>query len=215
MPNRDYNNERRDYNTASLNKEDLLCSPFKQLVNWLEQAFTTTQIKDPTAMTLATVGEDNQPHCRVVLLKEFNEQGLLFYTHYDSDKGKELVANPKASCCFFWPELDKQIRIEGGVKKVSAEQSDKYFKSRPKDSQLAAHISNQSKIVNSREELENKMDKASKDFNDKDVPRPEQWGGYQLIPHKFEFWQGRPNRLHDRFSYEKKGAEWIITRLAP
>jgi pyridoxamine-phosphate oxidase len=215
MPNRDYHNQRRDYNIASLNKKNLPSSPFKQLVNWLEQVFTTASIQEPTAMTLATVGLDNQPHCRIVLLKKFNEQGLLFYTHYDSNKGRELETNPKASCGFFWSELDKQIRIEGRVEKISAESSDKYFNSRPKDSQLAAYISKQSQVVKNRADLENKMQAASKKFADINVPRPKQWGGYRLIPHKFEFWQGRPNRLHDRFVYEKQGSNWSITRLAP
>lgn len=215
MPNRDLHNERRDYHASSLSKKDIQSSPFKQFSNWLDKASTTNSIKDPTAMTLATVDDSLQPQSRIVLLKEFSEQGLLFYTHYQSEKGNQLKNNPKASCCFFWADLDQQIRIEGSVEKISAELSDRYFHSRPKDSQLAAYISNQSQAVASRAELEQKMQHASEEFANKKVPRPEQWGGYRLIPHKFEFWQGRPNRLHDRFIYEKNSTDWTITRLAP
>ena len=215
MPNRDLHNERREYDSATLSKENMHASPFKQLANWLDQAFATNGIKDPTAMSLATVGENHQPHCRIVLLKEFSEQGLLFYTHYESDKGKELANYPHAACCFFWDKLDQQIRIEGSVEKISTSLSNQYFQSRPKDSQLAAYISKQSQSIDSRETLENNMQTATEKFAHKDVPRPTDWGGYRLIPNKFEFWQGRPNRLHDRFIYEKKENNWIMTRLAP
>lgn len=215
MPNRDLHQERRDYDANPLSRQDMHSSPFNQFTNWMDQAVNTSSIKDPTAMSLATVDANHAPHCRIVLLKEFGEQGLLFYTHYKSKKGKEITASPFASCCFFWADLDQQIRIEGRVEKISAALSDQYFHSRPKDSQLAAFISNQSQTVDSRKTLEDKMQAAATDYADKLVPRPTNWGGYRLVPTKFEFWQGRPNRLHDRFIYEKKGSSWLISRLAP
>lgn len=220
MPNRDYHNERRDYQAKALHKADMLSSAFEQFSSWLDKAHQTTSIKDPTAMTLATVSANNQPHCRIVLLKEFTNEGLLFYTHYASNKGLEINDCPKASCCFFWEDLDQQIRIEGSIEKISSELSDKYFQSRPRDSQLVAYISNQSQTINSRAELENKMQVAKDEFKTQPIPRPKMWGGYRLVPTKFEFWQGRPNRLHDRFIYEKninadKSKQWTISRLAP
>jgi pyridoxamine-phosphate oxidase len=184
----------------------------------MDRAEQNKSIKDPTAMTLATVGTNGQPHARIVLLKDFSLQGLVFYTHYQSQKGQDLANQPKASVSFFWPELDQQIHIEGVVEKVEREQSKAYFNSRPIDSQLAASISNQSHEIASRAELESLMVKATlehKNNQEQTIPLPEHWGGYRLVPNKFEFWQGRPNRLHDRLVYTSKDSIWQIKRLAP
>lgn len=217
MPNRDYQDERRDYNTASLSEEQLDNNPFLQFTEWMDKAHQSS-IKDPTAMSLSTCDVDGQPHSRIVLLKEIHNQQFIFYTHYDSDKGRELEINNKASLLFFWPELDQQIRIEGSIQKVSAEISDQYFHSRPRDSQLTAYISQQSRPVSSRKVLENSFAEATQKLSDQTVPRPNHWGGYRLEPHQFEFWQGRPNRLHDRFRYHRDTENhqaWSIDRLSP
>lgn len=218
MPNRDYHNQRRDYNAQPLSKSALNRCPFSEFSLWMDRAEQNKSIKDPTAMTLATVGTNGQPHARIVLLKDFSLQGLVFYTHYQSQKGQDLANQPKASVSFFWPELDQQIHIEGVVEKVEREQSKAYFNSRPIDSQLAASISNQSHEIASRAELESLMAKAAlehKNNQEQTIPLPEHWGGYRLVPNKFEFWQGRPNRLHDRLVYTSKDSIWQIKRLAP
>ncbi len=216
MPNRDYHQERRDYQAPSLRRVDLASSPFQQFSNWIDSAHQCKALKDPTAMALATVNRSGQPHCRIVLLKAFSEQGLLFYTHYDSQKGLDLLQQPKASVNFFWPELDQQIRINGRIERLTHEESKTYFQSRPIDSQLSASISHQSQPVESRAALEAQMAKAAEKMTGKTIELPENWGGYRLIPQEFEFWQGRPNRLHDRFRYRlQPSQDWLIERLAP
>jgi pyridoxamine-phosphate oxidase len=224
MPNRDYQAERREYQFAGLRRQDLSDDPYAQFQKWMDEAFQT-DILDPTAMTLATANKKGQPHARVVLLKSFDRDGFVFYTHYDSEKGEDLAENPLASLLFFWPQMDRQIRIEGWTEKVSAEQSDAYFHSRPRDSQLSAYISHQGKPVAGRDELERRMAEAEKRFAGQSIPRPEHWGGYRVHATLFEFWQGRPNRLHDRFLYKpcekiKKNVQnsqscWQIERLSP
>lgn len=216
MPNRDYRDERREYEFATLNHEQLHLDPFMQFSEWMDQAYQQ-DIKDPTAMSLATAGNDGQPHNRIVLLKGFSANGFIFYTHYDSDKGHEIAENNKAALLFFWPEMDRQIRIEGHLNKIPVDASDTYFQSRPRDSQLAAYVSKQSQPVPGRKTLEQNMLLASDELSGLPVPRPENWGGYSLTPALFEFWQGRPNRLHDRFRYfnSDNNQSWQITRLSP
>ncbi|WP_373020471.1 pyridoxamine 5'-phosphate oxidase [Thiomicrorhabdus sp.] len=218
MPNRDYHQERRDYQFAQLNRDSLKSNPFEQFSHWMEAAIEQ-KICDPTAMSVSTVDDQGQPHSRVVLLKAFDQNGFVFYTHYDSAKGHQISSNDKVALLFFWPEMDRQIRIEGQIKKISAQQSADYFHSRPRDSQLAAFISKQSQVVANRQALEDSMQTAKEQFDQQEVPHPEHWGGYLIQPQAFEFWQGRPNRLHDRFRYSKdhNGNEqtWSIDRLSP
>ncbi len=216
MPNKDYKEERREYKFSQLNREDIHLDPFLQFNEWLDIAHNST-IKDPTAMTLSTVDANLQPHSRIVLLKEI-DKGLVFYTHYESQKGQDLAQNPKASVLFFWPEQDRQISIEGIIEKTSPEISQTYFQSRPLDSQLAATISKQSQIVPGRKTLELNFLIAENNYNGEQITCPEHWGGYILKPTLFEFWQGRENRLHDRFQYTKdlqNNQAWSISRLSP
>ncbi|MDG6774801.1 pyridoxamine 5'-phosphate oxidase [Thiomicrorhabdus sp. ZW0627] len=218
MPNRDYHQERRDYQFAQLNRDSLKSDPFEQFSHWMEAAIEQ-KICDPTAMSVSSVDAEGQPHSRIVLLKAFDRNGFVFYTHYDSAKGHQFDDNDKVALLFFWPDMDRQIRIEGRIEKISAEQSEAYFQSRPRDSQLAAFISKQSQVVPDRTTLENNMMKASEQYDQQTIPHPEHWGGYRILAHNFEFWQGRPNRLHDRFRYQKVQNEteqaWSIDRLAP
>lgn len=218
MPNRDYQQERREYVYTELLRNDLLSDPFKQFTQWMDQALAN-QIIDPTAMSVSTVGSDGQPHSRVVLLKETDAQGFVFYSHYDSNKGQQIAQNTKAALLFFWPQMDRQIRIEGNLEKVSEQQSDDYFHSRPRDSQLAAASSQQSSVVTGRKMLEQNYAIEVERYDHIEVKKPDHWGGYRLIPNRFEFWQGRPNRMHDRFIYEKQANKtnqaWLINRLAP
>jgi len=217
MPNRDYQNQRRDYSAPGLSKTQLNPSPFMQFTQWMEDAIASP-IQDATAMSLATVDASGQPHNRIVLLKETTPNGFVFYTHYESAKGDEITQNPKAALLFFWPELDRQIRMEGTLTKVSEDTSKAYFESRPRESQLAALSSNQSHEVTSRAALEKTFEQNAQKYAHQTIPHPQHWGGYCLHPHKFEFWQGRPNRLHDRFIYTPKtehSTEWKIQRLSP
>ncbi len=223
MPNRDYHEERRDYQFAQLNRSALKSDPFLQFSYWMDQAIEQ-KIMDPTAMSVTTVDGSGQPHSRIVLLKAFEADGFVFYTHYDSAKGDEIKANNKVSLLFFWPEMDRQVRIEGTIAKISTEQSEQYFQSRPRDSQLAAYISQQSQVIADRKTLEGNLANATEDFAGSDIPHPPHWGGYKVVPHSFEFWQGRPSRLHDRFKFTQQQDEhtpqggikaWSIDRLSP
>ncbi|GKT11912.1 MAG: pyridoxamine 5'-phosphate oxidase [Thiomicrorhabdus sp.] len=216
MPNRDYQQERRDYDAPGLSKTQLKTSPFVQFTSWMDDALASPN-KDATAMSVATVDPSGQPHNRIVLLKEADTRGFVFYTHYDSAKGHEIIGNQKASLLFFWPELERQVRIEGILDKVSLEESQAYFASRPRDSQIAALSSIQSQEVASRQVLEETFASNKALYADHPIPHPEHWGGYRLVPSKFEFWQGRPNRLHDRFIYlpDANKQDWSIARLSP
>ncbi|MBN2606214.1 MAG: pyridoxamine 5'-phosphate oxidase [Thiotrichales bacterium] len=215
MPNRDYHSERREYNFASLDRDQIDINPFEQFTKWMSFAHQEAEIKDPTAMSVTTVDAEGQPHSRVVLLKEFSASGFVFYTNYNSAKAHELANNAKAALLFFWPELDRQIRIEGTISKIDSEKSKAYFHSRPRGSQLAALISEQSEVVADRATLEQRLQQAETTYQDQEIPAPTNWGGYQLKANLFEFWQGRPNRLHDRFRYLKQGEDWKIDRLCP
>lgn len=213
MPNRDLHDQRRDYEGPALLREDLHADPIDQFSDWMEEA-ELSGILDPTAMTLATVDAQGRPHARIVLLKQFGPEGFVFYSHGLSDKGRELALNPHAALLFYWDRLDRQVRIEGRVETLPREAVCAYFHQRPRDSQLSALISEQSQPVASREALEDRLAAADAAYPD-DVPCPSDWQGYRVIPERFEFWQGRPNRLHDRFVYQRKDGRWQIERLAP
>lgn len=204
---------RRDYEQSALYRRDLQADPIEQLSRWLQDAIELPTA-EPTAMTLATVAE-GRPRARVVLLKGLDRAGLRFFTNYDSQKGRELAAQPHAALCFFWPELQRQVRVEGSVSKVSRQESVDYFASRPYDSQISAAASPQSRVLDDRAALEGLFAATRQRFAGKDVEAPESWGGYLLAPSAFEFWQGRRNRLHDRFRYLPQDNAWRIERLAP
>lgn len=203
---------RLTYDFGALNLDDLDPDPIAQLQQWLHDAETHGAI-EPSAMALATADADGSPHVRMVLLRYLEDGNLIFFTNYDSDKGAQLSANPKASVCFWWPTTQRQIRVEGTVEFLEAFKSDAYFASRPYESQIASAASPQSSPV-ADEELDQRMtDLRAK--HPESVPRPDNWGGYRLIPNRFEFWQGRPARNHDRFVYARTGAAWEVFRIAP
>ncbi len=204
---------RREYARETLDEKSVLHSPFEQFSLWLDEA-VAANVPEPTAMTLSTVNDVGQPSARVVLLKGL-DHGMVFYTNYESRKGTDLLANPKAAILFFWPELERQVRAEGVVEKVSRTESEEYFRSRPYASKIGAWASAQSSPVPSRMELEGKYKIIEKLYPENDVPLPPHWGGYRLLPTVFEFWQGRPNRLHDRIRYTAHAQGWKIERLCP
>jgi pyridoxamine 5'-phosphate oxidase len=207
--------ERIDYVAGELNVSDLHADPIQQFLKWYED-FNLTKAKDPNAFTLSTVNSDGQPSARILLLKGVDQGGFEFYTNYQSDKGQEIELNPKVALSFFWPDLERQIRIEGLAEKLGVVESTAYFKSRPYGSQIGAWVSPQSNIIDSRKFLEKRVEEFSAKFAE-DVPKPPHWGGYRVMPSKIEFWQGRSSRLHDRFAYVPKdgGENWNIIRLAP
>ena len=206
---------RREYADKPLHKEDLHVNPFKQFERWFNDAIAT-QIVEANAMSLATVDEKARPSIRTVLLKLFDENGFVFFSNYESKKAKDIAQNPHVALHFVWLDLQRQLRIEGEVEKVSMAESLTYFLSRPRGSQLGAWASNQSEVVSSRSLLEAKFFELKQKFAKGDVPLPSFWGGYRVKPRRFEFWQGGRDRLHDRFAYEKNAkGEWEIRRLAP
>jgi len=204
---------RRDFESGQLLEGAIADDPFRQFAAWMDDALKAS-VLDPNAMTVSTVGPDNKPSARVVLLKSFDADGFVFFTNYESKKGTDLEANPNAVMSFFWPQIHRQAAIYGGVKKTGRAESEKYFKSRPVDSQIAAWASEQSSEIASREVLENRFEEFREKFVD-DVPLPPFWGGFRLIPTKFEFWQGRQNRLHDRIVYQLNDSDWSVVRLSP
>lgn len=205
---------RQEYRAAQLSEKDVESNPILQFGKWFSAAIDA-QLYEPNVMTLATADRFGKPSARIVLLKEFDDNGFVFYTNYESNKGRDLIENPQAALVFFWPELERQIRIEGVVSKVDTETSAKYFHSRPIGSQIGAMASPQSTKLESRESLEEKVSMLSKEFEGKEIPHPEHWGGYLIEPMHIEFWQGRPSRLHDRIVYDLMDGSWIINRLAP
>ncbi len=205
---------RQEYGVHSLRKADMHADPLVQLQNWFQEA-VDRQVPEPNTMSLATVGESGQPSIRVVLLKEVTNLGVVFFTNYQSRKGQELALHPQAGLNFFWQPLERQVRLDGLVEQISAEQSDSYFKTRPRGSQIGAWVSPQSEEIPDRDFLKQKLAEYEAKFEDQDVPRPAYWGGYILISQQIEFWQGRENRLHDRLRYQLTDNGWSLARLAP
>lgn len=206
---------RRDFSYARLDLENLNSNPFEQFDAWFDQA-NEAQVFDPTAMSLATANAQGRPSNRVVLLKQFDERGFVWFTDYQSHKGTDLTENPFAAIVFYWSELDRQIRISGKVEKISRQESEDYFNSRPVDSRISASVSMQSEVIENREKLLEKGRALRESLSENGLPMPARWGGYRLVPDLFEFWQGRPNRLHDRFQYSPVNQlHWKIERLSP
>ena len=205
---------RENYTRGGLSEAEAGRDPFALFRTWFDAA-VKAQLFEPNAMILATVGEGSKPSARAVLLKALDDRGFTFFTNYDSRKGIEFAANPHAAICFLWHPLERQVRIEGVVEKVTAKESDDYFAVRPLGSRLGAWASRQSNVIPNREYLENQHAELMAKYPDGNIPRPEYWGGYRLLPDVFEFWQGRPSRLHDRIRFRKAGAGWIKERLSP
>jgi len=210
----DLSDLRQSYTKGRFSEEDLAESPIVQFEQWFRQA-VDAKVDEPNAMCLASADAEGRPSTRIVLLKDFSEKGLTFYTNYESRKARELDANPHASVNFLWLPLQRQVNVTGRAQRVSKAESLKYFLSRPLGSRLGAWTSPQSKVISSRQILEMKLDQMKRKFADGEVPLPDHWGGYRIVPETFEFWQGRPNRLHDRFLYTRSGNTWEINRLAP
>jgi len=205
---------RRDYQKSTLNESSIEENPIHQFESWFEYA-VSLKIQDVNAMTLATATNHGIPSARIVLLKGFDERGFVFYSSYQSRKGRELSKNPFAALVMYWKELERQVRIEGRIEQVSKQESDQYFESRPVESKMSAVISRQSSVIESRRHLESLWIEFLKVNFKNNLQRPETWGGYRVIPSRIEFWQGRANRLHDRIVYRLKGNSWITTRLQP
>ena len=205
---------RKSYERAELDESASDGNPTAQFSRWLDEAIKA-EVPEPNAMTLATVGSNLRPSTRVVLIKGFNENSVVWYTNYDSHKGHELAGNPYAALQFHWVELERVVRIEGLVEKVSPEESDAYFHSRPVSSQLGAWASDQSTAITDRSILEQKLHQLETEYQDRQIPKPPHWGGVRVVPQEIEFWQGRPSRLHDRLRYQLVEGKWQIVRLAP
>ena len=213
MP-RDVAGLRKEYTRAGLAESDVAPDPVEQFRRWFDETLAAG-LHEPNAMTVATATADGRPSARVVLLKGFDERGFVFYTNYDGRKGRELDENPRAALLFYWGELERQVRVEGAVSRVSEGESDAYYASRPRGSRLGAWASEQSRVVEGREVLEGRIGDLEAEYEGREVPRPPFWGGYRIGPEVVEFWQGRENRLHDRIVYRREGAGWEIRRLQP
>lgn len=205
---------RQEYQAGILLEQDADLDPFRQFAAWFEEAVNKNCIR-PDAMSVATADPDGKPSVRKLLLKGFGPEGFVFFTNYASRKGKELMENPRAALDFFWPELERQVIVEGAVEELPREFSARYFASRPEGARLAVWSSRQSEVIADRKQLEEKAEEMRRRFRDKEIPCPEYWGGYRVIPELFEFWQGRENRLNDRLRYRREQAHWVIERLAP
>ena len=207
---------RQNYTYGGLLETDIAADPVEQFAAWFKEALKADLV-EPNAMTLATASLDGKPSARIVLLKGYDSRGFVFYTNYQSAKGQQLIANPQAALVFLWDKLERQIRIEGKVEKISEEESNTYFYSRPIGSQIGAWVSNQSQVIENRDVLENKQQELAQRYQDSSkIPRPKHWGGFRVVPETIEFWQGRPSRLHDRLVYNlQSDASWQVVRLSP
>ena len=208
-------NYRKSYEKGELTETLVDENPMQQFRTWFFELKDSGSVDEVNAMTVSTIGADGFPKGRVVLLKKYDENGFYFYTNYNSEKGKSIAHNNKVSLSFYWPNMERQIIIKGTVEKTSEDDSTNYFHSRPKGSQLGAAVSHQSTVVESREVLEKNLADLEEKYENKEVPKPEEWGGFLVKPISIEFWQGRPNRLHDRIRYTLKHNDWVIERLAP
>jgi pyridoxamine 5'-phosphate oxidase len=205
---------RRDYARARLDEASVAADPLVEFARWFEEA-VKAEARDPNAMTLATASAEGVPTARIVLLKGFDERGFVFFTDYRSRKGTELARNPRAALVFYWPELERQVRISGTTSQTDRQESEAYFRSRPRASRLSAWISHQSQVIEGREQLEAQIPELERRYPGDDVPLPPYWGGFRLSPEAIEFWQGRTSRLHDRLRYQREGERWRIERLSP
>ena len=208
-----YDELRKEYEGKELNKGNVSENPTEQLRSWIDDA--SPHMPMANYMVLSTSNGAGAPSQRVVLLKQLDDKGLVFFTNYDSQKGKELCANPNASFLFYWMPLHRQVRVQGKVEKISAKESDEYFQSRPRESNLSAMASAQSNSVDSRNVLEDRVEELRSEWKNRDLIRPNNWGGYRLAPIFFEFWQGRADRLHDRICFKKANDNWVLERIAP
>lgn len=211
----DLSNYRKSYEKKRLTENEIDENPLMQFKKWFFEVEEFGGVDEVNAMTVSSISTDGFPKARVVLLKHFDENGFVFYTNYDSEKGRAILENPKVCLSFFWPAAERQVIIKGWATKTSNEQSTHYFHSRPRGSQLGALCSPQSSVISGSEELEKQMTEEECLWEGKEIPRPEHWGGFIVSPHSIEFWQGRPNRLHDRIRYTLEENEWKIERLAP
>ena len=206
---------RRLYEKHELLEEEIPKNPFELFHFWIKATEENKEVEEINTMNLSTIGLDGFPKTRVVLLKEYDMEGFVFYTNYESEKGKAIENDPKVCISFFWPGSERQVLVKGLARKTSEEDSETYFRSRPRGSQLGAWASQQSAVIPSRTYLQKKLELLEEQYNGKEIPKPVYWGGYKVIPSEFEFWQGRPNRLHDRIYFSKEGSEWKFERLAP
>ncbi|RNA61618.1 pyridoxamine 5'-phosphate oxidase [Chryseobacterium nematophagum] len=207
--------KRKVYEKSQLIESEIKQNPIEQFRDWFLEASESPNISEANAMAISTVEDDGCPRTRMVLLKAYTYEGFIFYTNYDSKKGKAIEKNHKACLHFFWPSLERQVIIKANLSRISENLSDGYFHSRPKGSQLGAAVSPQSQVIPNREFLEDKLLELEKQYQNGEIPRPENWGGYLAKPYEVEFWQGRPNRLHDRIVYTLNELDWIVSRLAP
>ena len=212
----EFHDYRRSYEKHKLLEEEILPDPFKLFKLWLDEVEASREVEEVNTMTVSTIGLDGFPKSRIVLLKEFDEEGFTFFTNYFSEKGKAIERNPRVCLSFFWPRSERQVIIKGIAEKTPDEVSEKYFNSRPRGSRLGAWASEQSSVISSRNYLEKRLEALEQEYSNKEIPKPSYWGGYKVFPTQFEFWQGRPNRLHDRIYFSKKeNSDWNIDRLAP
>lgn len=213
---KDLGNYRKSYEKSELLEDAISKDPIEQFKNWFNDTEKSKLIEEPNAMTLSTISPDGYPKNRIVLLKHFSIEGLVFYTNYTSEKGKAIEVNPKVGLSFFWPQLERQVIVKGTAERVDSTTSNTYFDSRPLGSRFGALASDQSSVISSRKELEDELKRIEKEYAEKEPKRPIHWGGYLVQPISFEFWQGRQNRLHDRIRYSRRDdGQWIIERLAP
>jgi len=211
----DLSNYRKSYERGMLSESTIDSNPMQQFRKWFHEVEDFGGVDEANAMTISSISEDGFPKGRVVLLKKYDEYGFYFYTNYDSEKGKGIAKNNKVSLSFFWPNMERQVIVKGFAEKASETESENYFHSRPKGSQLGAVVSPQSSVITSRDVLEENLAKLEAEYEDKDVSKPDNWGGYLVKPISIEFWQGRANRLHDRIRYTLEEYDWVVERLAP